>query len=362
MPRSDGGIAMMRALRGGLLALLAASGASAQVSFFIGGNVSGADGPFLAALSAPATTFTFDSYSNFQEIDRIAPAIDLSLVGPGGEFRSSKARVFFSSAFNAPGRVHAGALLGSTSTAWGQFRLDFDAPVEAVGGWLYDDGSGIRNHARLTVIDTLGNSFTSDIVDANPSTAHGIDGFVGAVSCAGIVAAIFESYDSAPLAWNSSHELDNVRVGRTVAAALPNLSRPCPGSDLTLTAAAPGATTFQWRRNGVDLPGENGPTLTLAGVTGADDAIYDCVVDTGAGACGTTATAPARVIVCRADLSCDAAVDDTDFVLFVAAYNLLVCDDPAMPGSCPADLNGDALVDDADFVLFASAYNALLCP
>lgn len=353
---------MKRAVRCGVLSLLAASSASAQMSFFIGGNVSGADGPFLAALSAPATTFTFDSYSNFQEIDRIAPAIDLSLVGPGGELRSSTARVFFSSAFNAPGRVHAGALLGSTSSGWGQFRLDFDAPAEAVGGWLYDDGSGIRNHARLTVIDALGNSFTSDIVDANPSTAHGIDGFVGAVSCAGIVAAIFESYDSAPFAWNSSHELDNVRVGRSIAAALPHTSRPCPGSSLTLTAAAPGATTFQWRHNGVELSGENGPTLTLSGVTGADDGIYDCVVDAGTGACGAIATAPARVIICRADLSCDASVDDADFVLFAAAYNLLVCDDPAMPVDCPADLNADTLVDDADFVLFAGAYNALLCP
>ena len=101
----------------GVCALLAASGASAQVSFFIGGNAVGADGPFFAALSAPATTFTFDSYSNFQEIDRLSPAIDLTLVGPGGESRSSTARVFFSGAFSAPGRVNAGALLGSVPVA-----------------------------------------------------------------------------------------------------------------------------------------------------------------------------------------------------------------------------------------------------
>ncbi len=353
---------MKRAACSGMLALLAASGASAQVSFFIGANASGADGPFVAALSAPATTFTFEAYSNFQEIDRLSPAIDLSLVGPGGEVRSATARVFFSGAFNAPGRVSGGALLGSTNTASGQFRLDFDTPVEGIGGWLYDDGSGIRNHARLTVIDALGNSFTSDIVDGNPSPAHGIDGFVGAVSCQGIVAAVFESYDSNPLAWTSSHELDNVRVGRNVAAALPHTSRPCPGSSLTLTATAPGATTFQWRHNGVELLGENGATLTLASVNGASDGVYDCIVDAGLGACGGNATAPARVIVCRADLTCDAAVDDADFVVFAGAYNILVCDDPAMPTDCPADLNADAVVDDADFVLFAGAYNTLLCP
>lgn len=356
---------MPRAVRCGLCALMMAAGASsasAQVSFFVGGNSEGADGPFLASLSAPASTFTFDSYSNFQEIDRVAPGIDLSLVGPGGEVRSATARVFFSGAFSAPGRVFAGALLGSTTSAWGQMRLDFDSPVEAVGGWLYDDGSGIPNHARLTIIDALGNRHTSDILDAHPFLSHGIEGFVGATSCNGIVAAIFESYDTQPLTWTSAHELDNVHVGRSVPAALPHTSRPCPGSSVTLTAAAPGATTFQWRHNGVELAGENAQTLTLAMVTGGNDGVYDCVVDAGFGVCGGSVTAPARVIVCRADLTCDASVDDADFVVFAGAYNLLVCDDPAMPVGCPADLNADGVVDDSDFVLFASAYNTLLCP
>ncbi|MGH7244086.1 MAG: hypothetical protein ACREJD_11760 [Phycisphaerales bacterium] len=55
-------------------------------------------------------------------------------------------------------------------------------------------------------------------------------------------------------------------------------------------------------------------------------------------------------------------VEDADFVDFVAAYNILACDDPAMPVGCPADLNGDGFVDDEDFVLFVGAYNALVCP
>jgi hypothetical protein len=49
-------------------------------------------------------------------------------------------------------------------------------------------------------------------------------------------------------------------------------------------------------------------------------------------------------------------------VLFANAYNLLVCEDPAMPAGCPADLTADAFVDDSDFVLFAEAYNQLICP
>lgn len=70
----------------------------------------------------------------------------------------------------------------------------------------------------------------------------------------------------------------------------------------------------------------------------------------------------AAVQRCPADLNTDGFVDDSDFVLFANAYNLLLCDDPAMPVGCPADLNSDTLVDDTDFVAFADAYNQLICP
>ncbi|MBX3387950.1 MAG: hypothetical protein KF691_00700 [Phycisphaeraceae bacterium] len=65
---------------------------------------------------------------------------------------------------------------------------------------------------------------------------------------------------------------------------------------------------------------------------------------------------------CPGDINNDGFVDDSDFVLFVAAYNILDCSDPSMPAGCPADLNNDGFVDDADFVIFVGAYNQLLCP
>ncbi|MBN8597749.1 MAG: hypothetical protein J0L78_08760 [Planctomycetes bacterium] len=72
--------------------------------------------------------------------------------------------------------------------------------------------------------------------------------------------------------------------------------------------------------------------------------------------------APVQPNSCPADINNDGFVDDTDFVLFAAAYNLLDCADPAMPAGCPSDINGDSVVDDADFVVFVSAYNELVCP
>ena len=65
---------------------------------------------------------------------------------------------------------------------------------------------------------------------------------------------------------------------------------------------------------------------------------------------------------CPGDLNDDGFVDDSDFVVFASAYNILDCADPSMPSGCPADLNSDGYVDDADFVVFAAAYNELLCP
>lgn len=65
---------------------------------------------------------------------------------------------------------------------------------------------------------------------------------------------------------------------------------------------------------------------------------------------------------CSGDLNNDGQVNDADFVLFVTAYNLLLCSDPAMPAGCPADLNRDTTVDDADFSIFVGAYDNLICP
>lgn len=65
---------------------------------------------------------------------------------------------------------------------------------------------------------------------------------------------------------------------------------------------------------------------------------------------------------CPADLNADTFVDDSDFVLFLASYNILDCADPSMPSACPADFDQSGTVDDADFVLFVPAYNELVCP
>jgi len=67
-------------------------------------------------------------------------------------------------------------------------------------------------------------------------------------------------------------------------------------------------------------------------------------------------------LTCPADLNNDGIVYDSDFQLFLMAYQVLLCADPAMPGFCQADFNHDSVVDDQDFVIFGHAYDDAECP
>jgi hypothetical protein len=57
---------------------------------------------------------------------------------------------------------------------------------------------------------------------------------------------------------------------------------------------------------------------------------------------------------CPADLNADGFADDTDFVIFAAAYDLFT--DPT------GDFNRDGFTDDTDFVIFAALYDEFTCP
>lgn len=63
---------------------------------------------------------------------------------------------------------------------------------------------------------------------------------------------------------------------------------------------------------------------------------------------------------CAADLNRDNQVDNSDFVLFVNAYNDFLC--PDLPAFCDSDLDEDGVVDNTDFVVFANQYTTFLCP
>ena len=151
--------------------------------------------------------------------------------------------------------------------------------------------------------------------------------------------------------------------------------RENPGATLTVTQGSRPIAAFNLKDLAVLAEASNGrlqtPPIPLASPSGPgslsltfrldpfDAAPSEVVVGSLRLFRSTACTPPPS---CRADLTCDSTVDDADFVIFAAAYNILDCLDPAMPARCPADLNGDSAVDDDDFVIFLAAYNTLLCP
>ncbi|MBL8876933.1 MAG: immunoglobulin domain-containing protein [Phycisphaerae bacterium] len=132
----------------------------------------------------------------------------------------------------------------------------------------------------------------------------------------------------------------------------------------SVTGSAPGLQ-YQWLRNGVNvanggrISGATTNSLSISQVIAPDGGSYRV---RATDACGSSviSTPAILTVTCTADFNFDGVVDDSDFQLFITAYDKLLCD-PA-PTPCPVDMNADGFVDDLDFQLFITQYNDLLCP
>src|SRR5690606_2359798 len=118
----------------------------------------------------------------------------------------------------------------------------------------------------------------------------------------------------------------------------------------TVGVAGPGPLSYQWRRNGIELndlggfAGAHTPTLTITGVTEAEEGVYSCKVS--AGDCAMDESRGATLDVnwsCVADFDGNGELSVADFAAFRAAY---LAGDPA------ADLDGSGVLSVGDFTAF----------
>ena len=127
------------------------------------------------------------------------------------------------------------------------------------------------------------------------------------------------------------------------------------GITVTLSAAAIGgdATTYRWRRNGVNLfssftySGTTTPTLTINARDPNDSGSYTLAATN---ACGATISDAAIVdITCMADFNLDGGVDGDDLFSFFIAWE---------SGSGIADVNQDGGTDGGDVSAFFDRWEA----
>ncbi len=82
---------------------------------------------------------------------------------------------------------------------------------------------------------------------------------------------------------------------KTLINSQPTNQEACPGTNVTFKVIATGTNLqYQWQSEGVDIPGENDPTLVLSPVSVADEGLYRCVVT---GDCGIVYSNPASLTV-----------------------------------------------------------------
>ncbi len=135
-----------------------------------------------------------------------------------------------------------------------------------------------------------------------------------------------------------------------IAAPTPPMQTACSGSSVTFTASTPSGSlpiTLQWNRNGMALPSETGPTLTVNPVRQADAGSYTV---TATNACGSATSDPAILtLFCPADFNCSGAASVQDIFDFLAAY---------FGGDPRADFNASGVISVQDIFDFLAAYFA----
>jgi pimeloyl-ACP methyl ester carboxylesterase len=236
------------------------------------------------------------------------------------------------------------------------YTTDIDANTRSQSGFWYSriaglGGGGNRTgtQARAGLLNTLGGT-----------AIVGTGGRLAITTAQPAWPNVFQVQTDKPtLAFGESNTTDfyyqSTGAGVQISVYADDDRNPAAGGTLLGTAsfgaaANPTLASVPWTVTPAARTQPYNIYVAITGAGGRTRIDFDSV--------GVTVTRPP----CPADFNADAFVDDADFVIFAAAYNLLDCADPAMPAGCPADLNRDSVVDDADFVIFATAYETLVCP
>lgn len=130
----------------------------------------------------------------------------------------------------------------------------------------------------------------------------------------------------------------------------------CQGDAVTLSVVAEGPPplSYQWRRNGHDIPGATSDVFTIDETVPGDTGDYDVVVATLCGQIVSDTATLSVIAFTPADVNGDGYIDGLD----IEAFLNTIFNYPAGPveqAFCAADMNADNVVDMEDVPLFLDA-------
>ncbi len=177
-------------------------------------------------------------------------------------------------AFTAPAGGEAWCAGSSQNIAWSSTGVTY-VKIE-----LSSDGGGTFPTVLVASTSSIPKSWTWDI-PANQPTGTQYRLRISDADVGTPIATMTANFQIKPVTAISQHP-----TGKTL----------CVGDNSQLIVAASGAppVTYQWRRNGADIPGATASTLPLQNVAKQDSGTYVCVVT---GACGSLTSGSALVQV-----------------------------------------------------------------
>ncbi|MCG3125367.1 MAG: hypothetical protein CHACPFDD_00185 [Phycisphaerae bacterium] len=114
-------------------------------------------------------------------------------------------------------------------------------------------------------------------------------------------------------------------------------------ADFLVAATGTGTLSYQWRKDGVAIPGADENSFEIPSVVHADTGLYDCVVTDDCGS--SISNAAALTVMCEpCDANCDGSINGFDVEDFVAALS----GSGSGCSPCQGDVNGDGSVNGFD--------------
>ncbi len=152
--------------------------------------------------------------------------------------------------------------------------------------------------------------------------------------------------------------LCDLTVDEVTITDAPEDAVACEGGSATFAVVASGydPLSYQWRKDGEEIPGADQDSYTVNDVTFDDAGDYDVVASN---TCGSVTSAPGTLTVCPAisgDLDHDCDVDLTDLSTLLSNYGLT-----SGANYEDGDIDGDGNVDLDDLAALLSNYGAEGC-